>query len=256
MKWGSKKKRPPPTSSSSSSQPFLISHVFPTSWLSKFKQKRGNSEPKPSKVNRKEKQNSPSLGSPRCAAAKGGGRFYGVVDDDDDAFWRLSFGEDSADGKKNRGVLRSVWFDSDDEFEVQPSSCGSCQTSDRIVKGRDSSQKLKGMQKSGNANEWKLRKENKELEGKKLLKLERDADKAGERSTKTVESDEVEMLAARKFWATQTDARKHQYVSSLNSRNSSLKPIEEEALNLETEEPSEEKQTSDWQKLKKGKYKR
>lgn len=253
MKWGSKKKRPPPisSSSSSSSQPFLISHVFPTSWLSKFKQKRGNSEPKPSKVNNKGKQNSPSLGSPRRAAAKGGGRFYGVVDDDDDAFWRLSFGEDSAEGKKNRGVLRSVWFDSDDEFEVPPSSCGSCPTSDRIVKGRDLSQKLKGMQKSGNAKEWKLRKENRELEGKKkLMKLERDADKAEETSTETIESDEVEMLAARKFWATETDARKHQYASSLNSRNSSLKTIQEEALNLETEEPSEEKQTSDWQKLK------
>ncbi|PRQ29256.1 putative transcription factor OFP family [Rosa chinensis] len=229
MKWGSgsKTKKPPPSfsASSSTSKPSLISHVFPSSWLSKFKQKTGNSESKPGKVNRKGKRNSPSLGSPRIASG-GGGRFYGD-DDGVDGYWRLSFGEDSVEGeKKSRGALRSVRYESDEEFEAKPS-------------------KVIGMSKSGNAREWKLRKGNKGVSGKKGLELEREAEESEERSSKTGEEDDVlEMLAARTMLTKEKDskhglasgARKYHYASS------NLKTIEEEG--------SEEKPTSDWQKLK------
>ncbi|KAL6201317.1 hypothetical protein ACLB2K_025031 [Fragaria x ananassa] len=192
MKWGSSRnKKPPPSfsaSSSTTSKPSLISHVFPSSWLSKFKQKTGNSEPKPGKVNRKGKRNSPSLSSSPRIAREGGGRFYG-----DDGYWRLSFGEDSVEGeKKNRGVLRSVRYDSEEEFEARPS-------------------KVTGMSKGGNAKERKLRKGNEGVTGKKRLELKREAEEPEERSSKTGEEDDVSEII---------------------------------------EEVSEEKPTSDWQKLK------
>ncbi|KAM1045594.1 hypothetical protein ACFX2A_037401 [Malus domestica] len=242
MKWGSKKKKHLPTSSTSSSssasKASLISHVFPSSWLSKFKHKSESSEPKPGEGNRKGKQNSPPLDLPRCGS-HGGGRFYGVDDDEDDAFWRLSFGEDSAQGKNDRGVLRSVRYDSDDEFDVQKSICGGFQKSGRKVEGREGSQKLKGMHKTRNDRDWRMRKENGEVFGKKRVELEREVHRKEEEiSTGSVRNDVLELLAA----------RKHQDLSLWNSRSSGLETIEEESLNLETED--EEELVSDWQKLK------
>lgn len=112
MKWGRKK---PPSSSSSSSSSRLAS------WISKFKKMGINSEEKPTKA--KQKGTSPIHGICRD------GRFYGG---DDDAFWRLSFGEESFHGRKSstsssRNVVRSVWYDSDsgDEVEIRPSNCRS-----------------------------------------------------------------------------------------------------------------------------------
>ncbi|KAM2582715.1 hypothetical protein TB1_004817 [Malus domestica] len=234
MKWGTKKQKNPPTSSSSSSsKPSLISHVFPSSWLSKFKHKSGNSEPKPRKGNRKGKQNSPPLDLPRCGS-HGGGRFHGLDDDEDDAFWRLSFGEDSAEGKNDRGVLRSVRYDSNDEFDVRKSICGGFQKSGRKVEGREGSQKLMGMHKPGTAKDSKWMK-NGGVFGKE--EFEREAVKKEYRSTGSVRNDVLEMLAA----------VKNQDLSSRNSRTSGLETIEEEALNPET---AEEKQSSDWQRLK------
>ncbi|XP_068325390.1 transcription repressor OFP5-like [Pyrus communis] len=236
MKWGTKKQKHPPTSSSSSSssssKPSLISHVFPSSWLSKFKHKSGNSEPKPGKGNWKEKQNSAPLDLPRCGS-HGGGRFHGADDDEDDAFWRLSFGEDSAEGN-NRGVLRSVRYDSDDEFDVRKSICGGFQKSGRKVEGREGSQKLMGMHKPVTAKDSKWMK-NEGVFGKE--EFEREAVKKEDRSTASVRNDVLEMLAA----------VKNQDLPSWNSRTSGLETIEEEALNPET---AEEKQSSDWQRLK------
>lgn len=232
MKWGSSRnKKPPPSfsasSSSTTSKPSLISHVFPSSWLSKFKQKTGNSEPKPGKVNRKGKRNSPSLSSSPRIAREGGGRFYGD-DDGDDGYWRLSFGEDSVEGeKKNRGVLRSVRYDSEEEFEARPS-------------------KVTGMSKGGNAKERKLRKGNEGVTGKKRLELKREAEEPEERSSKTGEEDDMlEMLAARIILTKEKDSNKHGLTSGARKyqyASSNLKTIEEEV--------SEEKPTSDWQKLK------
>ncbi|XP_050368127.1 transcription repressor OFP5 [Argentina anserina] len=242
MKWGSSKnKKPPPSFSASSSsstttttttsKPSLISHVLPSSWLSKFKQKTENLEAKPGKVSRKGKRNSPSLGSPRIASG-GGGRFYGD-DDGDDGYWRLSFGEDSVEGEKNsRGGLRSVRYDSEEEFEVRPS---------KVIAS-------KAMSKSRHAEEWMLRKRNAGVTGKKRSELERKAEEPEERSSKTGEEDDIlDILAATTILTKEKDskhglassARKYHYASS------NLKTIEEEVC--------EENPTSDWQKLKEGK---
>ncbi|GLU13851.1 hypothetical protein SLE2022_304610 [Rubroshorea leprosula] len=115
MKWG--RKKPSSSSSSFSSRPPLLSHVLPTSWLCRFKRMSVDAEPKPAKGNHN------SLSSSKVAA--GEGRFHAG---DGDAFWRLSFGEKSVDGKESRGVLRSVWYDPDDEVGFPPSSCQRCRS--------------------------------------------------------------------------------------------------------------------------------
>ncbi|CAK7350367.1 unnamed protein product [Dovyalis caffra] len=120
MKWG-KKKNP----SSSSSRPSLISHVFPTSWLTKFKHMSVNPGPEHAKAKQKEKWNSVSTSPLPFAGGEGGGRFYGG---DGDAFWRLSFGDDCADGEKSRGALRSFHYDFNNEPEAPPSSCHMCRS--------------------------------------------------------------------------------------------------------------------------------
>ncbi|KAK8575107.1 hypothetical protein V6N12_062784 [Hibiscus sabdariffa] len=43
-----------------------------------------------------------------------------------EGFWRLSFGEDSADGKTSKTVSRSAWYDSDDELDFASSNCRTC----------------------------------------------------------------------------------------------------------------------------------
>nr|XP_011462032.1 PREDICTED: transcription repressor OFP5-like [Fragaria vesca subsp. vesca] len=199
MKWGSSRNKKPPPSFS---------------------------EPKPGKVNRKGKRNSPSLSSSPRIAREGGGGFYD--DDGDDGYWRLSFGEDSVEGeKKSRGVLRSVRYESEEEFEARPS-------------------KVTGMSKGGNAKERKLRKGNEGVTGKKRLELKGEAEEPEERSSKTGEEDDVlEMLAARIILTKEKDSIKHGLTSGARKyryASSNLKTIEEEV--------SEEKPTSDWQKLK------
>ncbi|KAK9267820.1 hypothetical protein L1049_010256 [Liquidambar formosana] len=132
MKWGRKK----PSSSPPSRLPSL-SHAFPISWFSKFKQKSGTSEAEQTKVKPKGKQNLP----PRHGSCKDG-RFYGG---DDDAYWRISFGEGSVDGRKSEGVLQSVWYDSDDEVEILPSSCRSCISAASKVSGGEETRKFSDM---------------------------------------------------------------------------------------------------------------
>lgn len=101
MKWGGGRKP------SSSSKPSFISHVSPFSWLSKFKQMKINSdsESKPEKL----KQKSP----PEFACGNHRGRFYGG--DDDDAFWRLSFGEEvtNEQKKKNEDIVKPEMYNLD-----------------------------------------------------------------------------------------------------------------------------------------------
>ncbi|XP_044496610.1 transcription repressor OFP5-like [Mangifera indica] len=118
MKWGRKK----PSSFS------LISHVFPISWLSKFKRKSRDVEPKPGKVKHVEaKWNS-------CGNARGGGRFYGGEGDD---FWKLSFGEEGVEGKSSTSVLTSVWYNSDNEFDVPPSTWQSSGSKATTLMGKE-----------------------------------------------------------------------------------------------------------------------
>ncbi|KAK7400193.1 hypothetical protein VNO78_11393 [Psophocarpus tetragonolobus] len=116
MKWGGRK-----PSSSSSSRPSLITHVSPFSWLSKFKQMRINSEPKPGtrKQNAKPNSNStPSDSSPHYVCGNRG-RFYGR---DDEAFWRLSFGEEGSDHRKNDDIVKPAMYNLDAQHVIPSSS--------------------------------------------------------------------------------------------------------------------------------------
>nr|XP_027105612.1 transcription repressor OFP2 [Coffea arabica] len=92
-----------------SSHSSLITHVFPISWLSKFKQKKGRSDDPISakaKEGRQLELSSPSsLSFVRC----GEGRFYNR---DDDSYWRLSFGEEA---EKHTVGLNSEWYNPEDD---------------------------------------------------------------------------------------------------------------------------------------------
>ncbi|CAL5411472.1 hypothetical protein CsSME_00031687 [Camellia sinensis var. sinensis] len=105
MKWG----RGKPSSPSPSRDSSISHHVFPMSWLSKFKQKGNNSEPKPTKA----KPNLACQSMPTPTSLKDG-RFYGG--DDDDFYWRLSFGEDRVEGEKSKWGLQSDRYHSDNEM--------------------------------------------------------------------------------------------------------------------------------------------
>jgi uncharacterized protein (TIGR01568 family) len=63
------------------------------------------------------------------ARGEGGGRFYGG---DGDAFWRLSFGDESA----STGALSSFHNDLDSELQAPPSSCHSCRSNATRVNNR------------------------------------------------------------------------------------------------------------------------
>ncbi|KAL3520152.1 hypothetical protein ACH5RR_018301 [Cinchona calisaya] len=99
MKWGRKKV------SSTSSHPSLITHVFPISWFSKFKHK-DSCESKSAKKG--EQLDLPSPSSSSLGRWKEG-RFYSG---DNDAYWRLSFGEEA---EKSTVGLNSVLYHSDDD---------------------------------------------------------------------------------------------------------------------------------------------
>ncbi|KAE8734293.1 Detected protein of unknown function [Hibiscus syriacus] len=112
MKW---RKSKPSSSSSSSSRFPSLSRVLPTAWLSSFKRMSIDSQAKHAKEKQKEMKNSMSVSSSKFAS---GG--------DAEAFWRFSFGEDSADGKTSKMVSRSAWCDSDDDLDFAPPNCRTC----------------------------------------------------------------------------------------------------------------------------------
>lgn len=115
MKWGRK------TASPTSSRSSLITRVFPVSWFSKFKQKGGSSETSSGKKQQRGKLDFPTRNSSLPARWREA-RFYSVDDDDDDAYWRLSFREERAEGRRRTGRINPLWYDSDDEFQVSVSS--------------------------------------------------------------------------------------------------------------------------------------
>lgn len=234
-------------------------------WISKFKQKSATSEPKPRKIKHKGMWNSPSVRSPKFATRDNGGRFYGP--EDDDAFWRLSFREDNAEGKKGGGFLPSVWYDSDDddEFEVPASSCRSCKRgAAKVSSEREEKQKLNGVDKckrdketelttprSRNDRELKLRKKAKRGAWEKKLELGREPCKAEKRSTGYVEHvlemEEAVTRACRKEKDKQEPIGSYTRRSPMGLRNPILKIIEEEE---EKQGISEEKMSSNWKKMK------
>lgn len=101
MKWGRKK---------ASSHPSLITHIFPISWLSKFKQKEDRSNPvSPISATSKERQLHLASPSSSSLVRWREGRFYSG---DDDSYWRLSFGEEA---DKPAVSLNSVGYNSEDK---------------------------------------------------------------------------------------------------------------------------------------------
>jgi uncharacterized protein (TIGR01568 family) len=289
MKWG--RKKPPPSSSPSlsQSQPSFLSHVFPISWLSKFKHMNINSKPKPGKVKRKGKLNSPFMGSPQCGG-ENGGRFYGG-DDDDDAFWRLSFGEENVNGNQNGGVLKSVWYESDDELDVPSSRCKGSRSNCTKMGAREEAKKInemvsglreaRGLNKgeeislefdahNGDRSPWrriekegKLSRMNPQVMDEKVLELERGTNEVEWKSAKSVDKESLEWESPQTIWTPKRDkckivasgSRKHCSASSLSSKKSSLRNIAKDGVfatkNLEeTAGLSAENLCSEWQKLK------
>ncbi|XP_055805825.1 transcription repressor OFP5 [Solanum dulcamara] len=169
MKWGKKK----PSSS-------LITHVFPVSWLSKFKQKKdGSSEhQEAAKMKHKGKVDLTSFTSRTNVSLKEG-RFYGG-DDDDDPYWRLSFTEDRFEAHpQHQQIQNPLWCGSYDEFDQDStwnskSSLGEENHKFNDMVSRKISEKPKKMLISQNKAEFSNRKRN-SVKDEKLRKLSRKA---------------------------------------------------------------------------------
>lgn len=118
MSWGRKKPSSSSSSSSSSSHPHLISHVFPLSWLSKFKRTSDKPSTRIQNSKQKEKQQEKLQ---RVSSLKHStkipptfywdNRFY---TQDDDGFWRFSLNKENTQG--------------DNKLVVPENYCGNCKS--------------------------------------------------------------------------------------------------------------------------------
>ncbi|XP_031248667.1 transcription repressor OFP5-like [Pistacia vera] len=287
MKWGRKKVYNSKSSSSSSSS--LISHVFPISWLSKFKQKSRDVEPKPGTVKRVDARwNSACVSSQTCGNARGGGRFYGREGDD---FWRLSFGEEGFEGKSSRSVLSSDWFNSHDEFDVPPSTWQSSGSKATTLMGKEEIQMFDNL----SLNSRKIRESSRDGEifpgmdacksevheaiiktprvktEKKLKKINprvsRSSNEREEKSRKSVAKDNLEfeqprtiqMMQRENCKLTSADLEKRRHFSSRMSKNCNF-IAEEDGVHAGRSlngnyGTSVEKMSSEWEELKQMKIK-
>ncbi|KAG8365573.1 hypothetical protein BUALT_Bualt18G0119500 [Buddleja alternifolia] len=113
MKFGRKK------SSLTSDHTSIITRVFRVSWLSKLKKKEVDGENDSTK---KQQRCKLDFATPNSSLASGWkqGRFYSM-DDDDDAYWRISFGEERIEGRRSTGGIKinPVWYDHEDEFQCR-----------------------------------------------------------------------------------------------------------------------------------------
>ncbi|XWS12470.1 hypothetical protein CRYUN_Cryun37aG0091300 [Craigia yunnanensis] len=257
MKWGRKKR-----SSSFSYRLPSLSRVLPTAWLSTFKRKSIDSEPKPAK----EMRNSVSVSSSRFTGAGEG--FYGG---DGEAFWRLSFGEDSADGKTSKSVSRSAWYDSDDELDFASSSYRSYGSNAMKIKEKEETKTFSNMacdvmkmkECSGDTQilpdmnmykgekttvletprsrmitkkDLKLKKTNERAMEEKRLKRQNKSGEARQISEKLVEKNTSELepvrtipiIERKNLKLTGDYQRKHQHLSTMNLRTSNLTTIKED----------------------------
>ena len=269
MKWGGRKTS---SSSSSSNKPSFISQVSPFTWLSKFKQMRINSEPKHGKLRQNAKQNSlPSESSPPQDACGNRGRFYGG---DDDAFWRLSFGEESHEQKKGEDVTKPAVHNLDDEHVIQSSTCPSGRLNDKRHGRSEGTLRFKqkdiglgedrklpnetktslGMDECNHGKEFELLRKRYERKAQgvlqeQLLKLERATDEAEFASSKckSLEKDELQFESPRTICTPRTNL----FISSVDSKNSRLRSIREAGVNSEkTDRVAEKKLGSEWQNWK------
>ncbi|XP_057462046.1 transcription repressor OFP5-like [Actinidia eriantha] len=258
--------------SSLPSHAYSISHVFPMSWLSKFKQKGSNKQHKQGKGKQKANEDFVSRSTPWAAGWRDG-RFYGG-DDDGGAYWRLSFGDERNGGEKSTCGLKSVRYDSDDELEFRFPGCQNCRPVETEMQGREDVWKFNDMTSDirkarelprnggispeiGEIEEEIPRRKAVKVHKKKWAESERQTDKAEEMMSTVPEEKDIFELepSTTPQKATASDSRKHCYFSSVKLRNSRLITVEEdcgfEALNLEeTDGLSEEKLGSEWQKLK------
>ncbi|KAA0052600.1 hypothetical protein IC582_017805 [Cucumis melo] len=277
MKWGRRKPHNPSssssTSSSSSSRPSFMSNILPASWLSKLKQKKSNHEARPRKVKGTEKGNSPCIQSPDYAnVTPSPGQVNGnrnrLFTGDNGEFWKLSFGGDDIDVKKSSGILRSVWYNSEDEHDLPRTSCRSCRTKCTESEGKEEIQNLDDMvsrmtrrrrRRREAPTQVKLLRRESETESrtprrkyrengnfgylgkksmeKKGFKPERETDKGKERARRLVGKKMLgveEESGVRKNERDKTNltinSRKHRYVPSTMSKSSNLGTIEENCV--------------------------
>ncbi|XP_038892032.1 transcription repressor OFP5 [Benincasa hispida] len=287
MKWGRRKPHNPSssssTSSSSSSRPSFMSNILPASWLSKLKQKKSNQEARPRKVKGTEKGNSPRIQSPDYAnvipsLGQANRNHNRLCSGDDGEFWKLSFGEDDIDVKKSGGILRSVWYNSEDEHDLPRTSCRSCRKKCSEFEGKEEIQNLEDMvsrmtrrrrRRREAPTQVKLLRRESEIEsttprskyrengnfknlGKKVMekkgfKPERETDKAKEKARRSVGKKILgveEESGVRKNGREKTkltSSRKHRYVPSTTSKSSNLGTIEENCVfsSMKAEESDE-----------------
>lgn len=265
MKWGRRKPHNPSssssTSSSSSSRPSFMSNILPASWLSKLKQKKSNQEARPRKVKGTEKRNSPCTQSPDYANGtlspdQANGNHRRLCSGDNGEFWKLSFGEDGM--KKSGGILRPVWYNTEDEHELPRTSCRSCRSKCTEFEAKEEIQNLEDMvsrmtrrrrRRRETPTQVKILRRDSEIEsrtprskyrengnfqnlGKKVVekrgfKPERETDKARERARRSVGKKMLELeeeSGVRKNGRDKTkstSSRKHRYVSSTKSSTKS-----------------------------------
>ena len=237
--------------------------MLPTAWLFTFKLIRTDSEPKPAKEKQKEMTNSVSASSSRFAC--GGERFCGG---DGEAFWRLSFGEDSADGKTSKSVSRSTWYDSDDELDFAPSRCRSYGSNAMRTKEKEETKTSSNMAcdvmsmkefrrdtqilsdmnmnkgekmavlktpRSRMITEKDLKTNERAMEEKRL-KRQNKSGEAKQKSAKSVEKYTLELEPVRAIPSIEREnlkltgdyQRKHQHLSTMNLRTSNLTTIKED----------------------------
>ncbi|RDX93362.1 Transcription repressor OFP5, partial [Mucuna pruriens] len=225
MKWGGRKP--------SSSKPSFISHVSPFSWLSKFKQMRINSEPKPGSLKQNAKQSSTPTDSSPHDACGNRGRFYGG---DDEAFWRLSFGGDGNELRKSEDILKPAEYNLDAEHVIPSSTF----PSGRLKGRKEGTQKLR-QKDTGLREERKVLNEAtksvKELESlrrryerkaqrilqEQLLILEKAEEEAEFASSQSLENDVLQFESPR----TICTPRKHLFSSSVDSKSYGLGNLRE-----------------------------
>ncbi|KAK6917736.1 Ovate protein family, C-terminal [Dillenia turbinata] len=267
MKWAQKNKH----SSSSSLRFPTTSNVFTLSTLfSKFKQMGMKPEREPIK-GKQEQQNAATWSSLMNDRGSKESRFYAK---EDDTFWRLSFGEDSREGRKKKiSVYNSVLYESDDEVDYPFSSYQSCSSAStkvpnkeyhkfsnmvsdiqrarelpknmeiwpefEVFKGEDNKEK-RGFRKSRRETTRDRRKSKQEVSEEKLSELEKEGDKANDDSTSLEHKYERKLQPVRTIQTTERETVSHlrRHMRSL----SNLRRIEEgedEIAALKLEETDE-----------------
>lgn len=245
MKWGRKKPSSASiaSSSSSSSHPHLISHVFPLSWFSKSKQISPKPTSRTEKFNQKSKQNwhKTTQKSPKCSPSTyRDNRFY---TQDDDGFWRLSFGDRH----------RAMEGDRNSKLVVRQDSCGNCKSNVKQPATKGRSRKLNKKQGDQELREVLSKEAAKEESLQRTYRriieatpeLQRELDEVTEGCRKSVEKEmqEIELLEAMQMIGrVNSDSRKQRHVSSRESESFHRKEDEENAA-------------AEWQKLKDAKVK-